>query len=60
MGLQCCPLGLEFGIQTGEVNDGQTIFRNLKIFADHFKKYEGKIFLLSQEKSFIKCVTQRE
>ena len=31
MGLQCCPLGLEFGIQTGEVNDGQTIFRNLKM-----------------------------
>ena len=56
MGLQCCPLGLEFGIQTGEVNVGQV----LHIFADHFKKYEGKIFLLSQEKSFIKCVTQRE
>ena len=54
MGLQSCPLGLEYGIQTGEVNDRQV----MHIFADHFKKYEGKIFLLSQEKSFIKCVIQ--
>lgn len=56
MGLQICPLGPEYGIQTGEVNDGQVMY----IFADHFKKYEWKIFLLSQEKSFIKCVTQRK
>lgn len=56
MGLQSCPLRLEYGIQTGEVNDGQV----MHIFADHFEKYEGKIFILSQENGFIKYVTQRK
>lgn len=35
MGAESCPVGMEYGIQIGEVNDGQ--FMN--IFVDHFKKY---------------------
>ena len=51
MGLQCCPLGLEFGIQTGEVNDGQTIFTNLKIFADHLRNMKEKYFFYPKKRA---------
>lgn len=35
MGLESCPLRLEYGIQIDEVTDRQA----MNILADHFKKY---------------------
>lgn len=45
MGLESCPLGLDYGIQIGEVNDGQV----MNIFADHFKKYRRKEYFIPRK-----------
>ena len=35
MEAECCPVWLEYGIQIGEVYDGQV----MNIFVEHFKEY---------------------